>query len=181
MKYLYFLFYFFTFLIFSQEPTNNYGYSGKESNEFSPHGDRFDWMKEIKGSRFYHDRFLPSIIEDKKAKIKFDAYSDLMVTYIGPDLKAYPNNLTILLDQTETWISFNKKWYQLLSENENKKYLFKPIVNLIKAKKADSGFEGNRPAEFVMRERFFVLEDNLLIKIKKREIKKLGLLKLLRK
>lgn len=33
------------FLIFSQESMNNYSYSGKELNEYNPHGDRFDWMK----------------------------------------------------------------------------------------------------------------------------------------
>ncbi len=103
-----------------------------------------------------------------------------MVTYIGPDIRAN-TNFILLLDQRETWIGFNNKWYQLLAKKEDKSYLFKPIINLIKAKKADSGFEGNKPAEFKLKERFFVLENNLLTKIKKKEIKKLGLLKVIRK
>jgi len=52
MKYLCFLFYLFPFLILSQETITNYGYSGKESSEFNPYGDRRDWMKEVKGTRF---------------------------------------------------------------------------------------------------------------------------------
>ena len=180
MKYICFLFYLFPFLILSQGTTTNYGYSGKESSEFNPYGDRRDWMKEVKGTRFYHDNFLSSIIDGKEVKIKFDAYSDIMVTYIGPDIRAN-TNFILLLDQRETWIGFNNKWYQLLAKKEDKSYLFKPIINLIKAKKADSGFEGNKPAEFKLKERFFVLENNLLTKIKKKEIKKLGLLKVIRK
>ena len=180
MKYLCFLFYLFPFLILSQETITNYGYSGKESSEFNPYGDRRDWMKEVKGTRFYHDNFLSSIIDGKEVKIKFDAYSDIMVTYIGPDIRAN-TNFILLLDQRETWIGFNNKWYQLLAKKKDKSYLFKPIINLIKAKKADSGFEGNKPAEFKLKERFFVLENNLLTKIKMKEIKKLGLLKVIRK
>ena len=159
---------------------NNYSYSGKELNEYNPHGDRFDWMKEVNGTRFYHDNFLTSNIDGKEVKIKFDAFSDLMVSYMGPDLRA-EKNYVLVLDQRETWIGFNNKWYQLLAKVENKSYLFKPIINLIKAKKADSGFEGNKPAEFKLRERFFVLENNILVKVKRKEIKKLGLLKIPRK
>ena len=93
-------------------------------------------MKEVKGTRFYHDNFLSSIIDGKDVKIKFDAYSDIMVTYIGPDIRAN-TNFILLLDQRETWIGFNNKWYQLLAKKEEKSYLFKPIINLIKAKKAE--------------------------------------------
>ena len=52
---------------------------------------------------------------------------------------------------------------------------------LIEAKKAEEGYGGNEPAKFVMKERYYVLENGILKKLKKKEVKKLGLLKILSK
>ena len=51
----------------------------------------------------------------------------------------------------------------------------------VKAKKAEEGYGGNEPAKFVMKERYYVLENGILTKLKKKEVKKLGLLKILSK
>ena len=44
---------------------------------------------------------------------------------------------------------------------------------------ANSGYSVNKPAEFKMKKRFFVLEDGILNKVSKKEAKKIGIIKMI--
>ena len=55
--------------------------------------------------------------------------------------------------------------------------LLKPIVEYVKAKKAEEGYGGNQPAKFVTKEKYYILKNEILTKLKKKELKKLGLKK----
>ena len=124
----------------------------------------------ITGTRFYHSSFLPTSIDKKIEKVKFDAYSDVMVKEIGQNLLPYIDNLSILIDKKETWVALNNKWYRLLFKKGNSTYLFKPIVEYVNP--------ANSTPEFKMKERYFVLENGIISKLKRKEVKKLGLNKL---
>ena len=152
------------------------------TNERGSYGQYYDGQKtNVVGSRYYHKNYVYTIIEGKKILIKFDAYSDLMEPKFGPGYLPYSNKLKLLLNQNETWIAFNNKWFRLIFEDKESTYLLKPIVEYVKAKKAEEGYGGNEPAKFVMKERYYVLKNGILTKLKKKEVKKLGLLKILSK
>ena len=149
-------------------------YDGQKTN-------RKHVLKNVVGSRYYHKDYVYTVIDGKNTLIKFDAYSDMMEPKFGPGYLPYSNKLKLLLNQNETWIAFNNKWFRLIFEDKESTYLLKPIVEYVKAKKAEEGYGGNQPAKFVMKERYYVLENGILTKLKKKEVKKLGLLKILSK
>ena len=137
---------------------------------------------EIVGSRFYHEKFLVSTINGKKAIVKFDAYKDAMYVSFKDNYYEYilpsKNNFVILLGGKEPWLSFDNKWYRFLFKKGGKSYLFKPIVEFVKPRKANSfnvsisGYEDNKPGEFKMKKKLFVLEAGILNKVSKKEAKK---------
>ena len=91
--------------------------------------------------------------------------------YISPS----SNDLIILLDNKEPWIAFNQKWYRLLFRDGNSSYLYKPIKELFQEREASSGYQRNEPPEFKLEEKYFILKDGKLNKLKRKEIKKLDL------
>ena len=95
----------------------------------------------------------------------------------GPGYLPYSNKLKLLLNQNETWIAYNNKWFRLIYKDGESTYLFKPIVEYVKAKKAEEGYGGNQPAKFVTKEKYYILKNEMLTKLKKKEVKKLGLAK----
>ena len=108
-------------------------------------------LKNVVGSRYYHKDYVYTVIDGKKTLIKFDAYGDMMEPKFGPGYLPYYNKLKLLLDKNETWIAFNNKWFRLIFEDKESTYLLKPIVEYVKAKKAEEGYGGNEPAKFVMK------------------------------
>ena len=131
------------------------------------------------GSRFYHEKFLTSIIKGEKVEVRFDAFKDAMYIRFNDNFFKYllpsKNNVSILLGGKEPWLTYDNKWYRLLFKDENKSYLFKPIVEYSKPKIANSGYSVNKPAEFKLKKRFFVLDSGILKKVPKKELKKMGL------
>ena len=94
----------------------NIGYGGPIFNQYHEEDTNILWEK-IKDDRFYHNKFLPAIINGNKVRVKFDAYSDLMYVNFRPNwnenVSPKSNDLIVLLDNKEPWIAFNKKWYRL--------------------------------------------------------------------
>ena len=182
-----FCFVFFHSLIVGQFQDNNnfgnIGYGGHIFNQYHDQDTNILWEK-IKDDRFYHNKFLPAIINGNKVRVKFDAYSDLMYVNFRPNwnenVSPKSNDLIVLLDNKEPWIAFNKKWYRLLFRDGNTSYLYKPIKELFIAREASSGYRRNEPPEFKLQEKYFMLRDGRLYKLKNKEIKKLGLKRILK-
>ena len=134
------------------------------------------------GSRFYHEKFLTSIIKGKKVEVRFDAFKDAMYVRFNDNYFEYlmpsKNNVSILLGGKEPWLAYDKKWYRLLFKDKKKSYLFKPIVEYSKPRMANSGYSVNKTAEFKLKKRFFVLEAGTLKKVSKKELKKIGIVKM---
>ena len=135
------------------------------------------------GSRFYHEKFLTSIIKGKKVEVRFDAFKDAMHIRFNDNYFEYllpsKNNVSILLGGKEPWLAYDNKWYRLLFKDKKKSYLFKPIVEYSKPRTANSGYSVNKAAEFKLKKRFFVLEDGILNKVSKKELKKIGIIKMI--
>ena len=139
-------------------------------------------FNEIVGSRFYHEKFLISTINGKKAIVKFDAYKDAMYVSFKDNYYEYilpsKNNFVILLGGKEPWLAFDNKWYRFLFKKGGKSYLFKPIIEFVGPRK-DSAFEDYKSAEFKIKKKLFVLEAGILSKVSKKEAKKIGLIKMI--
>ena len=140
-------------------------------------------LYQIIGSRYYHEKFLTSIINDNKVEVRFDALKDAMYMRFNDNYFEYllpsKNNVSILLGGKEPWLAYDNKWYRLLFKDKKKSYLFKPIVEYSKPSVANSGYSVNKPAEFKMKKRFFVLEAGILKKVSKKELKKIGIVKMI--
>ena len=161
----------------------NSGYDGPIFNQYHADNTKNLWEK-IKDDRFYHNKFLPAIINGNKVQVKFDAYSDLMYVNFRPNwnenISPNSNELIILIGNKEPWIAFNKKWYRLLFRDKNSSYLYKPIKELFIGKEASSGYQRNEPPKFKLQEKYFVLKEGKLNKLKRKEIKKLDLEKIIK-
>ena len=140
------------------------------------------WEK-IRDDRFYHNKFLPAIINGNEVQIKFDAYSDLMYVNFRPNWNEYipasSNELIVLVGNKEPWIAFNKKWYRLLFRHGSTSYLYKPIKELFQGREG-FGNQRDEPPEFKLQEKYFILKEGKLTKLKRKEIKKLGLEKIIK-
>ena len=180
---------FFHCLIIGQDQ-DNYGKGGLDAwlslyrtNKYISEDTNSSWEK-IKNDRFYHDRFLPAIVNGKKVKVKFDAYSDLMYLNFRPNWNEYisptSNDLIVLLDNKEPWIAYNKKWYRLLFRDGNSTYLYKPIKELYIGREASSGYQREEPPKLKLQEKYLILRNGKLNKLKRKEIKKLGLERILK-
>ena len=134
------------------------------------------------GSRFYHKKYLTSLINGKKVEVRFDAFKDAMYIRFNDNYSEYllpsKNNIFILLGGKEPWLAYDNKWYRLLFRDK-KSYLFKPIVEYSKPRMANSGYSVNKAAEFKLKKRFFVLEAGTLKKVSKKELKKIGIIKII--
>ena len=152
------------------------------TNKYISEDTNSSWEK-IKNDRFYHDRFLPAIINGNKVKVKFDAYSDLMYVNFRPNWNEYispsSNELIVLLDYKEPWIAYNKKWYRLIFRDGNSSYLYKPTKELNKGREG-FGNQRDEPPEFKLQEKYLILRNGKLNKLKRKEIKKLGLERILK-
>ncbi|MDC3034623.1 hypothetical protein OA260_00800, partial [bacterium] len=99
-------------------------------------------LYQITGSRFYHEKFLTSIIKGKKVEVRFDAFKDAMYIRFNDNYFEYllpsKNNVSILLGGKEPWLAYDNKWYRLLFKDKKKSYLFKPIVEYSKPSMANS-------------------------------------------
>ena len=140
-------------------------------------------LYQITGSRFYHEKFLTSIIKGKKVEVRFDAFKDAMYIRFNDNYFEYllpsKNNVSILLGGKEPWLAYDNKWYRLLFKDKKKSYLFKPIVEYSKPSMANSGYSVNKSAEFKLKKRFFVLEEGILKKVSKKELKRIGVIKMI--
>ena len=106
----YFLVFFLPVLIFSQQDNLSDG-TGSYRQYFDENKtSRKHVLKNVIGSRYYHEDYVNTIINGKKILVKFDAYSDLMEPKFGPGYLPYSNKLKLLLNKNETWIAYNNKW-----------------------------------------------------------------------
>ena len=132
----------------------------------------------IIGSKFYHDKFISTTVNGKEIKVKYDALDDYMRSQVGPNLFTYPKNEILLLENSESWITYNNSWYRILHKKDGFTYLFKPITKFYKATKGN-GYIESTPPEFKIQNEFYSLKDDNIILLKRKEIKKLGLKKML--
>ena len=132
----------------------------------------------IIGSKFYHDKFISTTVNGKEIKVKYDALDDYMRSQVGPNLFTFPKNEILLLDNSESWITYNNSWYRILYKKDGFVYLLKPIAKFYKATKGN-GYIENTPPEFKIQNEFYFLKDDNIILLKRKEIKKLGLKKML--
>lgn len=130
----------------------------------------------IIGSKFYHDKFISTTVNGKEIKVKYDALDDYMRSQVGPNLFTFPKNEILLLDNSESWITYNNSWYRILYKKDGFTYLLKPVTKFYKATKGN-GYIENTPPEFKMQNEFYSLKDDNIILLKRKEIKKLGLKK----
>jgi len=135
----------------------------------------------IIGSKFYHNKFIPTTVNGKKIKVKYDALDDNMRLQVGIPLFTFPKNEILILDNKESWIVHENIWYRILDKRNGFTYLLKPVAKFYPAKKAGATFEDSKstPAEFKISNKFYSLSEDKLILLKRKEIKKLGLKKLL--
>lgn len=169
------------FFIQSQQPSSaNYGSANVEEVNNMVKFDKSDksWMLNITGSKFYHNEFISTIVNGKKIKVKYDAFDDYMRLQVGPNLFTYPKNEILLLENKESWITHGNSWFRILLENNGFKYLLKPIAKFYPAEKA-TGVSGNVPPKFKINYTFYSLKDDNIILLKRKEIKKMGLKKML--
>lgn len=188
MRKLFFLF-FFPYIIIGQhqDDSRNGGLdtwlSLYKTNKYISEDTNSLWEK-IRDDRFYHYKFLPAIINGNKVRVKFDAYSDLMYVNFRPNWNEYispsSNDLIVLLDKKEPWIAYNNKWYRLLFRDGNSSYLYKPIKELYIGREASSGYQREEPPKFKLQEKYLILRNGKLNKLKRKEIKKLGLERILK-
>ncbi len=169
------------FFVQSQQPeSDKFGSSNVEGVNTMVKFNKNDksWMLNITGSKFYHNEFIPTILNGKKIKVKYDAFDDYMRLQVGPNLFTYPKNEILLLENKESWISHGNSWFKILFENNGFKYLLKPTAKFYPAEKA-SEYSERTPPKFKINYTFYSLKDDNIILLKRREIKKMGLKKML--
>ena len=168
----------FPFLIHSQQTQQVRNYGDVEQINIETKKRDNSWMLNIIGSKFYHDEFIPTIVNGKEIMVKYDALDDFMRSQVGPNLFSFPKNEILLLDNKESWITNGNSWFRILDKKNDFTYLLKPIAKYYPAKKSD-GFSENTPHEFKIKNKFYSLKDDNIILLKRKEIKKLGLKKTL--
>ena len=174
-----FFFILFPLLIHSQQTQQVRNYGDVEQINIETKKRDNSWKLNIIGSKFYHDEFLPTIVNGKEIKVKYDALDDFMRSQVGPNLFSFPENEILLLDNKESWITHGNSWFRILDRRNDFTYLLKPIAKYYPAKKSD-GFSENTPHEFKIINKFYSLKDDNIILLKRKEIKKLGLKKILK-
>ena len=173
-----FFFILFPLLIHSQQTQQVRNYGDVEQINIETKKRDNSWKLNIIGSKFYHDEFLPTIVNGKEIKVKYDALDDFMRSQVGPNLFSFPENEILLLDNKESWITYSNSWFRILDKRNDFTYLLKPIAKFYPSKKSD-GFSENTNPEFKIKNEFYSLKDDNIILLRKKEIKKLRLKKML--
>jgi hypothetical protein len=119
------------------------------------------------------------MVNGKEIKVKYHALDDFMRSQVGPNIFSFPKNEILLLDNKESWITYDNSWFRILYERNDFTYLLKPIAKYYPAKKSDE-FSENTPHEFKIKNKFYSLKDDIIILLKRKEIKKLELKKCLK-
>ena len=82
----------FPFLIHSQQTQQVRNYGDVEQINIETKKRDNSWMLNIIGSKFYHDEFIPTIVNGKEIMVKYDALDDFMRSQVGPNLFSFPKN-----------------------------------------------------------------------------------------
>ena len=143
----------FPLLICSQQSQQVRNYGDVEQINIETKKRDNSWMLNIIGSKFYHDEFLSTIVNGKEINVKYDALDDFMRSQVGPNIFSFPENEILLLDNKESWITYNNSWFRILFRKNDFTYLLKPIAKYYPAKKSD-GFSENTPHEFKIKNKF---------------------------
>tara|TARA_B100000927_G_C16453554_1_gene464867 strand:- start:604 stop:1098 length:495 start_codon:yes stop_codon:yes gene_type:complete len=123
----------------------------------------------IENSVYFHKKWMLAKIKDNSVSLKYNAYNGEMVTPEGKQI--FPSNgIKLLLSNKEIWISFFRKWYHLISSENNVLLVHVPIVKYKKG-----SFEGVK-SDFKMEHKFYRIENKRIFPLKNKEAKKLGLL-----
>ena len=118
----------------------------------------------------------------KKISVKYDAFNSQMITSSGQMLIPF-DGISLKLENGETWLTFNKKWYKLINQKNDFTFLIKPYVKYKPRVTSRTGYQEDKPAEFVLINQFFMLKKNsvnLLSKeVRKYKLKKNNKLKII--
>lgn len=141
---------------------------GQDYNKTQQEKD-LELRNKIENSVYFHKKWMSAKIRDNSVSLKYNAYNGEMVT---PEAKQiFPSNgIKLLLSNNEIWISFFRKWYHLISSENN---VFLVHVPAVKFKKGS--FEGVK-SEFKMEHKFYRIENKRIFPLKNKEVKKLGLI-----
>lgn len=123
----------------------------------------------IENSVYFHKKWMLAKIKDNNISLKYNAYNGEMVTPEGKQI--FPSNgIKLFLSNNEIWISFFRKWYHLISSENNVLLVHVPIVKYKKG-----SFEGVK-SDFKMEHKFYKIENKRIFLLKNKEAKKLGLI-----
>ena len=70
------------------------------------------------GSPFFHENWIPTLFKEKKISVKYDAFNSQMITSSGQMLIPF-DGISLKLENGETWLTFNKKWYKLINQKND--------------------------------------------------------------
>ena len=157
-RYLFFLTFFCTSIFYSQ----NYNKTNQERD--------IELRKKIENSVYFHKKWMLAKIKDNSVSLKYNAYNGEMVTPKGNQI--FPSNgVKLILSNNEIWISFYRKWYNLISSENNVLLVHVPVVKYKKG-----SFDGEK-SYFKMEHKFYRIENKRIFPLKNKEVKKLGLIK----
>ena len=87
-----FFFILFPLLIHSQQTQQVRNYGDVEQINIETKKRDNSWTLNIIGSKFYHDEFIPTMVNGKEIKVKYNALDDFMRSQVGPNLFSFPRN-----------------------------------------------------------------------------------------
>ena len=64
----------------------------------------------------------------KKISVKYDAFNSQMITSSGQMLIPF-DGISLKLENGETWLTFNKKWYKLINQKNDFTFLINLMQN----------------------------------------------------
>ncbi len=140
---------------------------GQDHNKTRQERD-LELRSKIENSVYFHKKWMLAKIKDNSVSLKYNAYNGEMVTPEGRQI--FPSNgIKLLLNNNEKWISFFRKWYHLISQENNVLLVHVPVVKYKK-----ESFEGIK-SDFKMEHKFYRIDNKRIFPLKNREVKKLGL------
>lgn len=125
----------------------------------------------IIGSPFFHENWIPTLFKEKLISVKYDAFNSQMITSSGQMLIPF-DGISLKLENGETWLTFNKKWYKLINQKNDFTFLIKPYVKYKPRITSRTGYQEDKPAEFVLTKQFFMLKKNGINLLSKKEVRK---------
>ena len=87
------------------------------------------------------------------------------------------DGISLKLENGEIWLTFNKKWYKLINQKNDLTFLIKPYVKYKPRITSKTGYQEDKPAEFVLINQFFMLKKNSINLLSKKEVRKYKLRK----